>query len=77
LGICTASAGATAFADNDQEAPMSTDTVVDPVCGMSVAPETAAATREFDGTTYYFCSAGCAVSFDADPQRYASAQTGE
>ena len=56
---------------------MSTDTVVDPVCGMSVAPETAATTREFDGATYYFCSAGCAVSFDADPQRYASAATGE
>ncbi len=45
-------------------------TVVDPVCGMSVDPTNAAATREHDGTTFAFCSAGCAATFDADPHRY-------
>ena len=55
-----------------QHAPESTDTtlVTDPVCGMSIAPNTAAATREHDGRTFYFCSIACADKFDADPHRY-------
>ncbi|MBX3309376.1 MAG: heavy metal translocating P-type ATPase [Cryobacterium sp.] len=44
--------------------------VTDPVCGMNIDPKTAAATREHDGTTFYFCSNGCADTFDADPHRY-------
>ena len=44
--------------------------VTDPVCGMSIDRKTAAATREHDGTTFYFCSTGCADKFDADPHRY-------
>ncbi|MBX3196200.1 MAG: heavy metal translocating P-type ATPase [Microbacteriaceae bacterium] len=44
--------------------------VTDPVCGMKIDPTTAAATREHDGTTFYFCSTGCADTFDADPHRY-------
>nr|WP_274638366.1 heavy metal translocating P-type ATPase [Microbacterium bovistercoris] len=49
----------------------SDDTLVtDPVCGMKIDPKTAAATREHDGTTFYFCSTGCANTFDADPHRY-------
>ncbi|MBC7308243.1 MAG: YHS domain-containing protein, partial [Dietzia sp.] len=43
---------------------------VDPVCGMTVDPATAAATREHDGATFFFCSPGCAKAFDADPHRY-------
>ncbi|ASR56164.1 heavy metal translocating P-type ATPase [Cellulomonas sp. PSBB021] len=43
---------------------------IDPVCGMSVDPSSAAATREHDGVTFYFCSPGCAAAFDADPHRY-------
>jgi Cu+-exporting ATPase len=31
---------------------------IDPVCGMSVAPETAAGKYDFEGKTYYFCSNG-------------------
>jgi Cu+-exporting ATPase len=46
---------------------------IDPVCGMTVEPDTAAATREVDGATYYFCSTHCAATFDADPSRYTSA----
>jgi len=52
------------------EASMTTSTVVDPVCGMTISPDTAAERREVDATTYYFCSAHCAASFDADPARY-------
>ena len=43
---------------------------VDPVCGMTVDPAHAAATRERDGVRHFFCSAGCATSFDAEPARY-------
>jgi Cu+-exporting ATPase len=38
-----------------------------------VTPDTAAASRKVDGVTYYFCSAQCAATFDADPARYTSA----
>jgi Cu+-exporting ATPase len=56
-----------------EEATMATNTAVDPVCGMTVTPETAAASRRVDDVTYYFCSAQCAATFDADPARYTSA----
>ncbi|MGW4891318.1 heavy metal translocating P-type ATPase [Kitasatospora sp. NPDC004240] len=47
------------------------ETVTDPVCGMAVSPASAAETREApDGTRRYFCSAGCAAAYDADPGRY-------
>ena len=38
--------------------------VTDPVCGMTVDP----ATAEHRGTVY-FCSAGCAAAYDAEPGR--------
>jgi Cu+-exporting ATPase len=44
--------------------------VIDPICGMKIDPATAAATREHDGTTFYFCNKGCAKDFDSEPQRY-------
>jgi YHS domain-containing protein/uncharacterized membrane protein YraQ (UPF0718 family) len=37
---------------------------VDPVCGMSVDPTSAAASRVRDGVEYFFCCEGCAVRFD-------------
>lgn len=43
----------------------------DPICGMPVQPEQAAARREHMGQIFYFCSAHCAATFDADPHRYA------
>ncbi len=43
---------------------------VDPVCGMTVDPARAAATRERDGVRYFFCATGCATSFDTEPARY-------
>jgi Cu+-exporting ATPase len=59
--------------DNNKEHDMTqndTTLVTDPVCGMNIDPTTAAATREHDGNEFFFCSAGCAEKFDADPHRY-------
>jgi Cu+-exporting ATPase len=47
--------------------------VKDPVCGMDVDPEHAAASSEHDGTTYWFCSKGCKQRFDASPPSYLAA----
>jgi P-type Cu+ transporter len=44
--------------------------VTDPVCGMRIDPEDAAATVEHDGKTYYFCSEVCRDVFVADPDSY-------
>jgi Cu+-exporting ATPase len=42
----------------------------DPVCGMRIDPDDAAATAEYDETTYYFCSDACHDAFVADPAAY-------
>src|SRR5262245_38163780 len=46
---------------------------VDPVCGMTVDPATAAGSFTHDGTTYHFCSKHCLEKFRADPARYVGA----
>ncbi len=46
---------------------------IDPVCKMFVMPETAAASYEHNGTTYYFCMPGCKVKFAANPEKYLEA----
>src|SRR5215510_3934529 len=43
---------------------------VDPVCGMTVEPATAAGKFDYEGETYYFCSPNCLRKFSADPQAY-------
>ncbi|MBE2201368.1 MAG: heavy metal translocating P-type ATPase [Anaerolinea sp.] len=45
--------------------------IKDPVCGMEVNPETAAAKRDHMGQTFYFCSSQCADTFDTDPHKFA------
>lgn len=47
-------------------------TVKDPVCGMQIDPRAAAASREHDGETYYFCSDACLRQFEKDPGKYAA-----
>ena len=47
-----------------------TDMKKDLVCGMQVDPKKAAGTSEYQGKTYYFCSAGCKKKFDANPGQY-------
>lgn len=55
-----------------EERVMERDTELkrDPVCRMGVDPTRAAGTSEYKGDTTYFCSAGCKVKFDQDPERY-------
>lgn len=43
---------------------------IDPVCGMTVDPATAAAVRTHEGRNYFFCAVGCAEAFEADPEPY-------
>lgn len=43
----------------------------DPVCGMTIDPAKAAARTELAGSAYYFCSAHCQRTFEADPKKYA------
>jgi Cu+-exporting ATPase len=43
---------------------------------MDVTPERAAGSADYQGTTYFFCSAGCQAKFRADPARYAGALAG-
>ena len=47
-----------------------TQTATDPVCGMTVAVNNDAITREHDGTTYYFCGGHCANNFMKAPQLF-------
>jgi Cu+-exporting ATPase len=47
----------------------------DPVCGMTVDPARAAAQAIYAGETYYFCCAGCADKFRAEPAKYLSTVT--
>ena len=44
--------------------------VKDPVCGMTVDPQTTEHHTEHQGRQYYFCSAGCLGKFVADPGSY-------
>ena len=48
-------------------APPAKGQAIDPVCGMTVDPEHAAATFSHDGVPYYFCSKGCQAKFRAEP----------
>ncbi len=41
----------------------------DPVCGMQVDKEKAAATSVHKGNTYYFCNPGCKTHFDKEPDK--------
>ena len=55
-----------------QETSNSATAVKDPVCGMSVNPATAKHSLEHGGASHYFCCAGCAEKFKADPEKYLS-----
>ncbi len=43
---------------------------IDPVCGMTVQPATAAGSYEYQGKTYYFCATSCLTKFRAEPIHY-------
>lgn len=43
---------------------------IDPVCGMTVEPQSAAAEHVHEGKQYYFCAVRCKEKFQADPHKY-------
>lgn len=43
---------------------------IDPVCGMSVDPETCSHDHTFEQETYYFCSSGCMTKFAGAPEDF-------
>ena len=49
---------------------------IDPVCNMEVEIETAEFTSEYRGEIYYFCAPGCKKSFDKNPEKYLSGDSG-
>lgn len=44
----------------------------DPVCGMTVSPQTASATSTYREARHLFCSLQCKEEFDAAPERFAA-----
>lgn len=44
--------------------------VKDPVCGMEIEAEKAAATATHGSETYHFCSAMCKTKFSMNPAKY-------
>ncbi len=57
---------------NDKTDPRDTQTVIDPVCGMQVDPQTTTHHATHDGQEFHFCSARCVERFQADPAKYLS-----
>jgi Cu+-exporting ATPase len=49
--------------------------VIDPVCGMTVNPNAAAGSYEYNGKTYYFCSTRCLHKFRENPERFLGKST--
>jgi P-type Cu+ transporter len=45
-------------------------TAIDPVCGMTVDPSSAAGKATYQNQVYYFCSKGCLAKFEANPDKY-------
>lgn len=63
-------------ADPKAQAAAITGFDVDPVCGMTVDINDAAHVAVHDGTTYYFCCAGCRERFIAEPEHFLHAPAG-
>jgi len=58
------------FIDGFERKDERTMSATDPVCGMQVAVEKAAAQKDHGGWAYFFCSAQCHRLFSANPERY-------
>ena len=57
--------------DSPRRRGSETDTMaVDPICGMTLDAEKAKHKAIHQGTTYFFCCAGCKSTFEADPGRF-------
>lgn len=62
--------------DHDQ-LPILTESVKDPVCGMTVDPHSAPASSEYAEKTYYFCCTHCQAKFEKDPVKFLSESPAE
>ena len=51
--------------------PVAAQESKDPVCGMQVNVGAAKFKSQHQGTTFYFCCAGCKQTFDKQPEKYA------
>ena len=57
----------------DEPAHHPSAVAVDPVCGMTVDPETARGRglrSTYNGVDYFFCGKGCKLDFDENPPQY-------
>lgn len=54
-----------------------TRSATDPVCGMSVNPETTNIFADVKGQTFYFCAEGCRQSFIKTPEKYLEPKPGK
>ncbi len=61
----------TPSAHTSPSSPATPTSAIDPVCGMSVQADQAAARMDYGGKLYLFCSAHCFQKFKEAPQRYA------
>ena len=50
--------------------------VKDPVCGMMIDTQTAAAQSTYAGQEYYFCSTACKREFDEKPAKFTAPKFG-
>ena len=79
-GSCCSVTGASAVAAEGRK-----DLLAPSAAGMAECPvmvgspvviadaEAAGLFRDYEGTRYYFCCAGCGPAFDADPAKYVAA----
>lgn len=68
-GVLSSQAGKAA-----EPTPEATPEATDPVCGMTVLTgQGKGMPLEHEGTTYYFCCAGCRRAFESDPATYTRA----
>jgi P-type Cu+ transporter len=51
------------------------ETVLDPVCGMTIDPADAAGSSDYHGQTYYFCHESCLARFKANPASFLAPST--
>lgn len=75
---CSTKAPSPAIADNGRQNLLDAvgdETVTCPVMGGTANKKSAEAVglyRDYEGTRYWFCCAGCGPAFDANPAKYAA-----
>ena len=54
------------------------ETAIDPVCKMTVdIKNPPGGKHDYKGTTYYFCSPGCRMSFQKTPEKFLAGAGGD